>query len=273
VDLKYHSPVCLIGVQNTVLHDDLLMKKHSHCWVFLDLLVSSVILLTACSNMVNPLNSESTIPADGIATVDPSLSDKLQQDIALTAQLLTTLTPPSPSTSAPPLLTTIPLENAGTPLGGRVGTCPIPAGFVLQELLGYCVSTPSDWAVFNIDGGMAGNLKSTPGQAISIQPSWAQSSDDCSMIIYVAHGVTLDSHLRESYVEFSNRRDLNAVSTLGPVSVGTLAFIGFNWSGESVSGGVYAAPIRINTILHLSYGGTNCPLEQLVPVIETLRFN
>jgi hypothetical protein len=237
------------------------------------LLIGIVIALVGCANSDLP-----PVGGDGTAallppTMEPALSGKLQRDVELTAQLLLTLTPPATATQEFPALTALPLVNAGIPMGERTGLCPIPEGYVLQELLGFCLSTPAGWALFNIDGGMAGKLNSTPGQAISIQPGWAGSLDDCSLIVYIAHGVTLDEHLTASYVEFSGQPATYTVSSLGVVSLGSSAAVGFNWESAEGSGGVFAAPRGLNRIVHVSYGGTLCPAQELVPVIETLRFN
>ena len=46
------------------------------------------------------------------------------------------------------------------------------------------------------------------------------------------------------------------------------------WSlPDGETGGIYAASLSSNRLVHISHSGSLCPLEDLLPVIDTLRFN
>ena len=161
----------------------------------------------------------------------------------------------------------------GDPLASRTGPCPQPEGTVIQYRLGFCLAVPQDWILANVDGGLAATLDTTPGQAISIQPSWAASPAECNVMIYIAAEMSPEGHLERRHSEFESQR---ATTSLGPVTVrslGSLALPGFDWEIGDAKGSVYADVVGAGRIAHISFSGTDCPEDDLLPVLETLRFN
>ncbi|MBN1429476.1 MAG: hypothetical protein JXB07_13970 [Anaerolineae bacterium] len=205
-------------------------------------------------------------------TPDPAISRTLQAEVAMTAAWLLTLTPntlssgkPSPTWESP--------GTVGTPMADRRGECPIPPGFVLHDREGFCLATPPSWVVFNIDGGVAGFLKTTPGQAIGLQPGWAQSSVECNLLVYISSEDALVPHLDLRYRQFAGEKDID-ISPIQAYVLGDMGLLGFTWSyEEGESGAVYADMIGRGRLLHISYDGSNCLSDSLLPVLETLRID
>ncbi len=234
--------------------------------------ISLVGVLMGCTG-----GNEKPLPRPGgdateSSTPNPAIVRTYQAEVVMTAAWVVTLTPPATASSTPglpqlPVLT-------GTPVSERRGDCPLPDGYDLQTRQGFCISAPQAWSVLNIDGGMAETLRTTPGQAISLQPDWADSTSVCYVLLYVATDTSIYDHLQPKYSEFALRSDLTDLSVIGPVALGDLGLIGFTWEATSgARGGVFAGMIDTKRLIHLSIGGTNCPLDQLLPVLETLRFN
>ena len=205
-------------------------------------------------------------------TPDPAIARTLQAEVAMTAAWLLTLTPnallpgePTPTFESP--------STVGTPMADRVGVCPIPPGSTLQDREGFCLATPSSWVAFNIDGGMAGFLKTTPGQAIGLQPDWAQSTAECGLLIYISSENSVEEHLDLRHRQFVNEKDIE-VTPIRAYAVGEIGLLGFTWSyKEGDSGAVYADMIGTGRLLHISYDGSGCLPDSLVPVLETLRID
>jgi hypothetical protein len=161
----------------------------------------------------------------------------------------------------------------GDPLASRTGPCPQPEGFVVQFRLGFCLSTPTDWILANVDGGLAATLNTTPGQAVSIQPSWANSTAMCNLMIYIAAEMSPEGHLARRHDEFANQPATTALGPIAMQSLGSLALPGFSWEVGNISGEVFADVVGAGRIAHISFSGTDCSVENLLPVLETLRFN
>jgi hypothetical protein len=192
------------------------------------------------------------------STPDPYLLMTLQADVAATADELvsvaSTATPDQVALSAPPVV----LE--GTLPADRQGACPLPEDFVLHERDGFCLSAPRSWNPYNMDGGVASTLGTTPGQAISLQPEWAQSAAECHLTIYMTRGYSPDDLLAVQYAHLQDRSDLIEVT---PPQIQLL--------GER--GAVYIGVVGVNQLVHITFGGSTCPVDDLFPVLETLRFN
>lgn len=196
----------------------------------------------------------------------------LQADVIATAAqlpLATFQTLDTDSVSATLELTPIP----GDPLASRTGPCPQPEGLVVQHRLGFCVSTPEDWDIANVDGGLAATLNTTPGQAISIQPDSTESPGVCNLTIYIAAEMSPQGHLETRHAEFEDQAATTSLSAIAVRPLGSLALPGFTWVMGNVSGSVYADVVGAGRIAHISFSGTDCPVDPLLPVLETLRFN
>lgn len=237
------------------------------------LVVVVVVALAGCGEGQPLATSASGSQEVPDATSNPVVSRTLQADAAMTAAWLMTLTPVMTPTNEP-FPTAEPANLAGTPPVDRTGACPVPEGFVLHNRAGFCLGAPSSWTVLNVDGGMAAFLKTTPGQAISLQPEWAESSTVCHLLIYISAEESAIGHLEPRYTEFASRSDVQELSPIRMQSLGEIGMLGFLWvatSGES--GGAYAAMLGPNRLLHISYSGSDCSLDRLLPVLETLRIN
>jgi hypothetical protein len=128
--------------------------------------------------------------------------------------------------------------------------------------------------VFNVDGGMAAFLQTTPGQSISIQPDWAASTAVCHLMIFVTPGHDTSVYLSATRDQLGTRTDLKALSPVAEQTLGDLGVYGFSWEDNAgVQGSTYAALIDVNHMLHIGIGGSQCPLEMLLPSIETFRVN
>jgi hypothetical protein len=167
-----------------------------------------------------------------------------------------------------------PIDLEGTLPADIQGACPVPEGFVLHERNGFCLSAPQSWNPYNMDGGVASTLGTTPGQAISLQPEWAQSAADCHLTIYLTRGYSPDDLLAVQYAQLRDRSDLIEVTPLQTQLLGDMVIPGFTWlldSGER--GAVYIGVVSVNQLVHIGFSGSNCPVDDLFPVLETLRFN
>ncbi len=205
-------------------------------------------------------------------TPDPFLLLTLQADAAATAgelaQAVPTLTPDRVTPAAPSD------SVVGTLPADRQGACQVPDGYVLHNREGFCLSAPPSWTPYNMDGGVAATLGTTPGQVISLQPEWAQSAADCHLTIYLTRGYSPDDLLAVQYAQSQSRGDIVEITSPQVQLLGDLAISGFTWllkDGES--GAVYIGVVRLNQLVHISFGGNNCPVDDLFPVLETLRFN
>lgn len=210
---------------------------------------------------------------DFSVTSDPAMAATLQAGAEATALWLATRTPQATVLAEPsptPEIVTV----EGTPPAGRTGPCPVPEGFILHNREEFCLSAPETWRALNVDGGLAATLRTTPGQAISLQPDWAASTEACHLMIYIAAEPSPEAHLEERYARFVGRTDLVTLTPVQMQSLDGMALLGFTWSTvEGETGGIYAALLGPNRLVHISQGGTLCPLEDLLPVLETLRFN
>ncbi|GEM_PF-928894 len=204
-------------------------------------------------------------------TSEPMLAQTLQADVRTTAQWVATLSLAPTVTDAP--LPTLDQGNAvGTPPAQRTGPCPVPEGYMLHDRDRFCIAAPAAWVALNVDGGLAATLNTTPGQAISLRPDWATSTEVCHLMVYVAAEASATQHLATRHAEFSARPDLNSLSPVMLYSLGGLLIPGFTWStGGGETGGIYADVLGANRLIHISAGGTRCPLDQLIPALETLR--
>jgi len=202
----------------------------------------------------------------------PASVQTYQSDIALTAAWVTTLTP----AYAPPATAQSPSETSsnGTPFLQRNGNCEEQADYNVNYRQGFCLATPRSWSILNVDGGLAAFLQTTPGQSISIQPDWASSSADCHLLVFVTQAISVTAYLQPRYSEMGTRTDLVELTPLEPQLLGDIALTGYTWNDQAGgNGGVFAAMISDTRLVQISYGGSNCPIDQLLPVLETLRFN
>lgn len=235
------------------------------------MIVFTIVFLVGCAEQVPELPATAVTPNLEI-TSDPARALTLQANAEATALWLTTQTPPVESTEEP---TAIPagVEESGTPISARVGECHLPEGYVLHTRQGFCLGAPAGWTSFNVDGGVAATLETTPGQAISLQPDWAATAAECHLMVYLTAGQSVQENLDRRYAGIAGRGDLVTLSPIEWQSLGDGAALGFTWSTvEGETGGVYAVDLGLNQVAHISQGGTLCPLADLLPVIETLRF-
>ncbi len=247
------------------------------CWGRLALLVFVCLLASGCARQGDKTASDPqpAEPGEFAAMTNPDLSYTLQADAAATAASVAGSAVPSTTTREP-------AEDAGagtavvagTPLAALTGPCPVPEGFELHVREGFCIATPAAWTPFNVDGGLAASLGTTPGQAISLRPDWAADTSVCTLMVYIITGQTADEHLAERYDSFERQADLAELSPLQTWVLGDIAMPGFTWAftvGEA--GGTYADALGFNRLVHVGYSGTSCPLEDLLPAIQTLRFD
>jgi hypothetical protein len=243
------------------------IEQLPRCWM----VVFTLSFLFGCVEEVPELPATVVRP-DFEVTSDPARALTLQADTEATAQWLITQTPSSAVTEEP-TPTTPGVEVNGTPLSERTGDCSIPDGYVLHNREGFCIAAPAGWKSLNVDGGVAATLETTPGQAISLQPDWAAAASECYLMIYIAAGQSVQEHLDRRYEGIAGRSDLVTLSPIEWQSLADGAALGFNWSTlDGETGGVYAVELGVNQFAHISLGGTICPLGDLLPVVETLRF-
>jgi hypothetical protein len=244
-----------------------LVEQLPHYWI----IGFATLFLFGCVEDV-PEVPTTTVQPDFEITSDPARALTLQANTEATALWLTTQTPPVEATEEQ---TAIPANGvvSGTPLSERVGECQTPEGYVRHTRQGFCIGAPEGWKSLNVDGGVAATLKTTPGQAISLQPDWAASSSECHLMIYVTTGRSVLEHLLGRYEGIAGRNDLVTLSPIEWQSLGDGTALGFTWSAiDGETGGIYVVEVGANQLAHISQGGTLCPLSDLLPVIETLRF-
>jgi len=227
-------------------------------------------LLLGCSGSANTTPGVDQRPT--AATSDPALLPTFQAALAQTAAWASTLTPPAVVTPTPPL--SLAPISTGTPLANRKGDCPSPDGFVVYDRDGFCISAPSTWEALNVDGGLAAFLDTTPGQAISIQPDWADTTAVCHLMIFVTPQHDVAAYLTTSHDQVATRTDLNTLSPVAEQTLGDIGVYGYSYVDKAgVQGGIYGALIDLNRLLYISIGGTDCALNRMLPSLETLRIN
>lgn len=206
-------------------------------------------------------------------TSDPAFAQTLQAEVQATADWVSTQGAFATPTEEP--FPTFEMEEVeGVPPNERTGSCDASDGLVVHDREGFCVAAPEAWTALNVDGGLAASLNSTPGQAISLQPDWASSTDVCNLLIYIAAESSAMDHLNTRYFTFASRENLVSLTYLAMHSLGGMAIPGFTWETVSgTTGGIYAAMLGPNRLLHISHTGTQCPREDLIPVLATLRFD
>lgn len=216
---------------------------------------------------------DETPHSENLVTSDPVLAITLQADIHTTAQYVATL-PLAPTTTPAPLPTYEVSEAVGTPPAQRRGVCDVPEGYTLHDREGFCISAPEAWSALNVDGGAALTLHTTPDQVVTLRPDWALSTGVCQVTVYIAAENSAEEHLAVRHVEFAARTDLQSLTPVVMQSLGNLLLPGFAWeTQDGASGGIYADLIDMNRLLHISLGGAQCPFDQIIPVVETLRFD
>lgn len=244
-------------------------------WIAFGLLLAGGLLWSGCVRQEGDATPEAQATGVGefSATTNPDLSYTLQAEAAATAASVAggvesaTATRESTSAEEAPSV-------AGTPPAALSGTCPVPEGFELHVRQGFCIAAPETWTPFNVDGGLAASLGTTPGQAISLRPDWASDTGVCTLTIYVITGRLAEEHLAERYDSFQGRADLAELSPLQTWELGDIVMPGFVWSSTGgETGGTYADALGFNRLVHLSYSGTSCPLDDLLPAIQTMRFD
>jgi hypothetical protein len=206
-------------------------------------------------------------------TVDPALAMTLQAEAAATAAWVAQLTPVAAATDEPfPTLSAVVV--AGTPPAELTGPCPVPDDYALHVRAGFCLAAPEAWTPFNVDGGLAAFLGTTPGQAISIRPDWATSPAVCDLMIYIGEGDSPLDLLRVRHDTFERRSDLAEISPVAVQPLGEIALLGFTWASTvGEAGGVFVDTVAINRLVHITYSGSQCAQEDLLPALNTLRFN
>lgn len=228
------------------------------------------VFLTGCGEGVNRTPDPNQNPT--AATSDPALLPTFQAVLAQTAAWASTLTPPAAATPTQPIVLG-PIAT-GTPLANRTGDCPSPDGYTVYERDGYCISAPSEWEALNVDGGLAAFLNTTPGQAISLQPDWADSTAVCHLMIFVTAQRDVAAFLSSSRDQIGTRADLTALTPISEQTLGDIGVYGYSYTDKAgVQGSIYGALIDLNRLLYISIGGTDCALGRLVPSLETLRIN
>jgi len=250
------------------------MKRSVRQDILLLCLVVLVLTLVGCKKEDQSSATPEAVKSLNILgdTPDPAIARTLQAEVAMTAAWLLTLTPDALPTGEPTPTFESP-SSVGTPMADRAGACPIPPGFALQDREGFCLATPKTWVIFNIDGGMAGFLKTTPGQAIGLQPDWARSTVECGLLIYVSSEDPVAEHLGIRHRQFASQKDFE-VSPIQAYALGEIGLVGFTWTNENGdSGAVYADMVGPGRLLHISFDGSNCLPASVLPVLETLRID
>lgn len=203
------------------------------------------------------------------STVNPAIAGTLQAGIAQTAVSVVTVTATATSSE---IGVTLDAPIVGTAPADRIGECPVPEGDTLHVRQSFCLSAPAGWTALNVDGGMAGFLRTTPGQALSLQPDWASSTAECHVMVYVSAESSVEEHLAVRHVEVSGLSNLQQVSPIAMQVIGDMGLPGFVWSlTDGTSGGVFAAMLGPEQLLHIGIGGSNCPLEDIAPALNTIH--
>lgn len=232
----------------------------------------------ACQGRTAQTGNETPTPTLAGTSI-PVVARTIQAEVELTAAWVGTLegeqtAQPAPLQTATPLPSSITEETTAKTLTDLKGACVVPDGFLLHQRQGYCLAAPADWISENVDGGIAASLNTTPGQVLALEPGWVNQSSECQLLLYVTTGDSLEDHLQSRYDAFSGRSDLVNLSPLQMLQLGEMAIPGFTWEdSNAAAGGIYADLVDLNRLMHISYQGTNCPLEEILPALETLRFN
>lgn len=250
-------------------YDGIMNRWTLRRWVLNVTLVG--VLLVGCDGAAKTVVPDATNDSPS-PTSNPALLATLQAGLAQTAAWIGSLTAPAnyPPTEIPALAPV----STGTPLAERSGVCPVPDGFAVYQREGFCISTPSTWLVFNVDGGMAAFLNTTPGQSISVQPDWANDAAVCHLLIFITAHRDVAEYLAASRDQIGSRTDLAILSPVAQQSLGDTGLYGFTWGDNAGNqGSVYAASLGPNRLVHVSLGGSNCPVDVMTPAIDTLRVN
>ncbi len=234
----------------------------------------SFLVLVGCKSEPSAPTPTMTGPIELNSTSDAALSLTLQYAAAETAVWISQITPDPTSTVGPPLTLVAP-GVTGASMSTRIGECVQPENTMLHIRQGFCLAAPLTWTAYNVDGGMAAMLDTTPGQALAIQPDWAESADICILMIYITASRSALDELEAKISTFRQRTDLTQLtSEIQMQALGNLAVPGFTWASSSgQSGSIFADTIGMNRVAHISFSGSQCPLDQLLPVLDTLRFN
>jgi len=231
----------------------------------------AVMLLAGCSRGVTT-TTPAVDDAFAVSTSDPQLMVTIQADTGGTAAWVSTVEI-LPTGTAEPRPTLVPAIVAGDTPRQRTGDCQPVAGYTVHQRQGFCMVAPSSWVAWNVDGGLAAALSTTPGQAITLQPDWAQTTDVCQMTIYVRTGESATEHIERQYARFQEQPDLDRLSLIEMTLYGGMSLPGFNWQRrDGQSGLVLAGDLSTNRIVHIGLSGTICNPADLASVIESLRF-
>ncbi len=234
------------------------------------LLMVLISFLSGCG--AQPDESALTPPAFfEYVTADPTRLATVQAEAAMTAAWVGTLQADQMTPTAP-LPTLVPVALDATPASQLVGECPTFSDGERHIRGTFCISTPAGWTALNFDGGLAGILGTTPGQAITLEPPWAESSLICQLTVYILTNATALEHLNSRYAEFQRNASIDNLGRIQAQAVADIAMFGFTYGGQR-PGAVFAADINRGETVHVGYRGSNCPQEDLLPVLRTLRFN
>lgn len=243
--------------------------------VGLALAIGCAVVLVACRGGRGELPTPAAgLPGEIGGEADPELAQTLQAVAAGTAAWVADELAQDATPAAEPVPTLEGMPEDAVRLGSLTGECDVPPGYRLHLGDVFCIAAPDGWLELNIDGGVAASLNTTPGQAIGLRPDWAADSEVCSLLLYVTVGSSSVEHLESMYQSFEERADITELSPIAVQSLGELSVPGFTWAASSgESGGVYADVVGINRIVHFSHSGTQCPSADVLPVLQTLRFN
>jgi hypothetical protein len=230
-----------------------------------------VAVLVACEEGQPTVTDMSTPTLGG--TQPPAGAATLRADTLATAQSLMTQTPSVEGANGEPSPTPDYGTAAGLPPAAFTGPCPVPEGYRLYSRQGFCIAAPGDWIAYNVDGSGTAPLNTTPGQAISFQPSWAASADECHLTIFIADEESADAHVEHYHAAFAGRTDIASLTATRMQSLAGMALPGFTWTGsDGATGGVFAGVLGERRVVHISFGGSACSQGDLEAAIGTLRF-
>lgn len=214
-----------------------------------------------------------------IGTNAPEAAETIQQEIALTAGWVSgMLTASSSSGGTDPANQPTALSETPIPperlISSRVGPCQVPAGMVSQPRSGFCIATPADWIIEQVDGNVASGLNTTPGQVIAMTPAVSGDAAVCNLMVYLTPQDDPLTHLEKRLNAFMARLDLTSLSAITYLELGDLLMPGFTWeAADGDAGALFADQVRTNLIVHIAYQGSDCPPELLLPVLNTLYFD
>jgi hypothetical protein len=239
----------------------------------LSIWVMAILAVLACigCKRTDQVTIEPDAEVFNLETQDPAVAATLQADLAATAAQLSTLAPlPTPTDAPFPTFDTS--QASGTPITQLTGICPVPDGYIVHSREEFCVASPALWVPLNVDGGLAIALNTTPGKTLFLQPDWAASSDVCQIFLYTARDETVETHLNIRHAELADDNGATQLTDITVQTIGILAMPGFLWTlPDGSSGGTFADRLGPNRIIHISFGGSQCPITELEPVINTLR--